>query len=208
MPANSWRVPPENVFVTCAWVVSTKGDAGAVTSTVVVASPTSNVKDPKPTSVPAVTATLFCARVLNPFAVISTVYVPTGKRLNRNRPELSLVVAVTTPVSTFLAFTSALATTAPDLSTTVPEIEPLMTCAADGRHHTSVRTTAARTIIFRSFELILFSIFYELRNARASVDPCTRCYSGLLQSEFHKVGPFESWTYGGSLCGNTSFRIS
>src|SRR6185437_7536524 len=112
MPGAVCSVVPANVLVTCACVDSING-ASAVTSTVVLVSPTCNLIAFKPVSRPATTPTLFCTAVRKPDAEISTLYSPAGIELKRNKPELSLVVLNVAPVAKFVAFICAPDSTAP-----------------------------------------------------------------------------------------------
>src|SRR2546421_4803038 len=112
---------------------------------------------------------LFCTAVLNPWALISTLYSAAGIRLKRKRPELSVVACSTAPVERLVALTLAPDTTAPWGSVTVPEMEPFSTCPMAGMHHTSARLTATITTMSRSFRFILY-----LRIEKCTVQPAKR----------------------------------
>src|SRR6266481_51470 len=160
-PAKVCSASPENVLVTCDWVVSIRGAASPDTSSTTDDSPTASLR-PIPISAPAETRMPFSTEVLKPWAVASTLYCPGGIRLNRKDPELSLVVLKDAPVSCCVAFTTAPDTTAPWGSVTVPEIEPLTTCPKAGMHHTTARLSASKATVLRSLQLIRVVLHFFL----------------------------------------------
>ena len=127
-PGNVETDEEENAFVTCASELSMRGRAKS-TSTVEVTSPTCKPIGPRPRSAPRVTSISSTAVVLNPAFEISKRYVPIDSKANRNRPALSLVTVTVSFVPLFTIFINALGTDAPWGSTTLPETEPLDTCA-------------------------------------------------------------------------------
>src|SRR5215471_5969212 len=80
-------------------------------------------------------------------------------RLNRNRPELSVVVVNTVPVARLVAFTCAPEITAPGGSVTVAEIEPFNTCAALGTAVTARQVSHKQSPPQVNNRAILFIIF-------------------------------------------------
>src|SRR6266436_4480968 len=85
--------------------------------------------EPMPRSAPRVTSMLSTTILLNPDFEISRRYVPIDSKAKRNKPALSLVTVTVSFVPLFTIFIDALGTDAPWGSTTLPETEPLDTCA-------------------------------------------------------------------------------
>src|SRR5581483_2323359 len=105
-------------------------------------------RDPKSFS-PGETCTPLYSATLLPCFVISRVYVPVGKRLNRKRPGLSLVVVNEIPVAIFVALTWTPETTVLVESTTTPEMDPLESWAIDERLSSNTKIKINEALTYR-----------------------------------------------------------
>ena len=97
----------------------------AVTSTCVV-DPATCIGTLTVTDAPAFTSMPDRLPGVNPGTSTSSSYLPSGNRLNRNRPESPVLPIWRNPVPRFVMFTAAFAITEPVGSVTVPEISPFM----------------------------------------------------------------------------------
>src|SRR5579871_141443 len=121
----------------------------ALTSTFSVTAPTCTVKSPSAIRSLALTTTLSCTYSRKPVDITVSRYVPGATCGNTKRPAASVIAVRLYFFSNSLAVTLAFGMPACCESTTVPEMTPLVVCAAMGRLTTSRKLKHATRVLAR-----------------------------------------------------------